>query len=103
MTSLHSLGIHQGMEVNLNIKQAAANGKLQLEYPNYILSTKTTIGVPTHGIGHSSGHGGEPEHQAGCCQWKTTIGVPKLHFEYQNYNWSTYTWHWAFIRAWRGT
>jgi len=62
-----TLGMHQGMEVNLNIMQAAANGKLQLVYPNYILSTKTTIGVPTCGLGHVSGHGGEPEHQAGCC------------------------------------
>jgi len=51
-----TLGMHQGMEVNLNIKQAAAKGKLQLEYPNYILSTKTTIGAPACGIGHASGH-----------------------------------------------
>jgi len=49
-----ALGMHQGMEVNLNIKQAAANGKLQLEHPNYILSTQTAIGVPTCGIGHAS-------------------------------------------------
>jgi len=55
-----TLGMHQGMEVNLNIKQAAANGKLQLEHPSSILSAKTTIGVPACGIGHASGHGGEP-------------------------------------------
>jgi len=81
-----TLGMHQGMEVNLNIKKAAANRKLQLEYPNYILSTKTTIGVPTCGIGQASGNGGEPEHQAGCCQWKTAIAVPKLHVKFFHFS-----------------
>jgi len=96
-----ALGMHQGMEVNLNIKQAAANEKLKLEHPNYILSAQTAIGVPTHGIGHALGHRGESEHQAGCCQWKTTIGAPKLHFEHPKHNWSTCMWHWACVRAWR--
>jgi len=50
-----SLGMHQGMEVNGNIKQAAGNGKPQKEHPKCNWSTKTTIGVPAHGIGHASG------------------------------------------------
>jgi len=86
-----ALGMRQGMEVNLNIKQAAANGKLQLEHPNCILSAQTAIGAPACDIGHhdESGNGGESEHQVGCWQWKTAIGAPKLHFEYPNCNWST--------------
>jgi len=51
-----ALGMRQGMEVNLNIKQAAANGKLQLEHPNCILSAQTAIGAPACDIGHALGH-----------------------------------------------
>jgi len=76
---LLALGTQQGTEVNLKIKQAAANGKQQLEHPNCILSTQTTIGAREHHIGHhdASGHGGESEHQAVCWPWKTAIGAPK--------------------------
>jgi len=67
--------------VNLNIKQAAGNGKPQLQHPSCNWSTQTAIGAPACDIGHASGHGGELEYQAGRWQWKTTKGTPKLPLE----------------------
>jgi len=67
-----SLGMHQGMEVNVNIKQAAGNGKPQKEHPNHNWSACTWHWACIR-------HGGEHEHQAGCWQWKTTKGAPNMH------------------------